>query len=93
MKSQRVAYTESCGNVFADLGLPNPDERLLKAELVFEIRKFIEDKGWTQQEAAARAGVDQAEISTLLGGKLQGFPADRLLSILNRIGCRVEHRA
>jgi predicted XRE-type DNA-binding protein len=82
----------SSGNVFADLGLPNPEARLLKAELTFKISKLIEKKGWTQSQAAERMKLDQPKVSRLLRGELSGFSVDRLLTILNRLGYSVEVR-
>lgn len=91
MKS-RVEHTRSSGNVFADLELPDSDERMLKAQLAVQIRRFIDEKGWTQTEAAEAVGLDQPKVSHLLRGRLAGFSVDRLLSILNRLGHSVEVR-
>ena len=82
----------SSGNVFADLGLPNAEERLLKAELIFKIARLIEKKGLTQAEVAKRTELDQPKISRLLNGHLAGFSVDRLFAILNRLGHSVEVR-
>ena len=82
----------SSGNVFADLGLPDPEERLLKAELVFKIARLIEKKGLTQAEVAKRTELDQPKISRLLNGHLSGFSVDRLFAVLNRLGHSVEVR-
>src|SRR5918911_1093762 len=88
----KVEHTRSSGNVFADLGLPDADERMLKAQLAIQIRRFIEAKGWTQTEAAEAVGLDQPKVSHLLRGRLAGFSVDRLLNILNRLGHSVEVR-
>lgn len=82
----------SSGNVFADLGFRDPEERLLKAKLAYEIAQLIEQKGWTQTETAERIGLDQPKVSHLLRGRLSGFSADRLFAILNRLGHSVEVR-
>ncbi len=81
-KSEKVEveHTRSSGNVFADLGLPDADERMLKAQLAVQIRRFIEAKGWTQTEAAAAVGLDQPKVSHLLRGRLAGFSVERLFS-------------
>jgi len=92
MKKAETEIYEGSGNVFADLGLPNPEERLLKASIAFEIKQIIKGKKWTQIEAAERAGLDQAKISYLLRGRLRGFSVERLLRILNRLGRKVEVR-
>src|SRR5205085_9118159 len=49
---KKVNYVRSSGNVFADLELPDAEERLLKAQLAVQIRRFIEQKDWTQAETA-----------------------------------------
>lgn len=88
----KLEHTHGSGNVFADLGLPDADECMLKAQLAIQIRRFIEEKGWTQTEAAEAVGLDQPKVSHLLRGRLAGFSVDRLLSILNRLGHSVEVR-
>jgi predicted XRE-type DNA-binding protein len=88
----KAEHTQGSGNVFADLGLPDADERMLKAQLAVQIRRFIEEKGWTQVEAAEAVGLDQPKVSHLLRGRLAGFSVDRLLGILNRLGHSVEVR-
>lgn len=80
------------GNVFADLGFEDAEERLLRAQLATEINQLIKKKGWTQAQTAERTGLDQPKVSRLLRGQLSGFSADRLFAILNRIGHSVEVR-
>src|ERR1700733_13527753 len=80
----------SSGNVFADLGLPNPDELLAKAELVRRICEIIAEKKLTQAKAAALLGIDQPKISALIRGKFDGFSSDRLFRFLNTLGQEVE---
>lgn len=82
----------SSGNVFADLGFADADERMLKAQLAVKIAELIERKGWTQAYAAEVIGLDQPKVSHLLRGRLGGFSADRLISILNRLSHWVEVR-
>lgn len=89
-RSEKVAT--SSGNVFADLGFEDSDERLLKAELATKIAQLIEKKGWTQAQTAGRTALDQPKVSRLLRGQLSGFSADRLFAVLNRLGHSVEVR-
>lgn len=89
---KKADYTQSSGNVFADIELPDAEDRLLKAQLAIQIRRFIEQKEWTQSEAAEAIGLDQPKVSNLLRGRLAGFSVDRLLIILNRLGHNVEVR-
>lgn len=74
------------GNVFADLGFPNPEEHLRKAELVYLISRIIEERGFTQAQAAAALGLDQPKVSALVRGQFRGFSTGRLLRLLNRLG-------
>ena len=85
-------YSESSGNVFADLGLPDAEERLLKSQIAVQIRLLVEQKGWTQAQVAERVGLDQPKVSALFRGRLAGFSLDRLFRILNRLGRSVEVR-
>jgi len=88
--SDELEYTVSSGNVFADLGLPDADELLAKADLAIEIRHIIEERGLTQAEAADLMGVDQPKVSALVRGKLDGFSMERLYRFLNALGRDVE---
>lgn len=93
MKStKKVNVTPSSGNVFADLGLPEAEDRLLKAQLALKIQQLIEQKGMTQAEIAPILGLDQPKVSNLIRGRLAGFSVERLFSILNRLGHNVEVR-
>ena len=83
-------YTASSGNVFKDLGLPNPDDLLAKAELAAKIIKEIQRHGLTQNQAAAILGVDQPKISALKQGKLSGFSIERLMRFLLLLGRDIE---
>ena len=87
---EELAVTESSGNVFADLGLPDADERLAKADLAIEIGRVISERGLTQSDAAELMGVDQPKVSALVRGKLDGFSMERLYRYLNALGRDVE---
>ncbi len=91
-RAGRETVEPSSGNVYADLGFPDAEERLLKAKLATKIAELIEQKGWTQTETAKRVSLDQPKVSHLLRGRLSGFSADRLFAILNRLGHSVEVR-
>src|ERR1043165_4144060 len=91
-RSPRERVQPSSGNVFADLGFEDSEERLMKAKLASKIAQLIEEKGWTQSQTAARIGLDQPKVSRLLRGQLSGFSADRLFAVLNRLGHSVEVR-
>ncbi len=86
MPKTRRDYTVSSGNVFADLGLRNPEEMLAKAELAHKITRVIRDQGLTQVQAAKLLGVDQPKISALIRGRLSGFSLERLMRFLLLLG-------
>jgi len=86
MPERERDYTISSGNVFADLGLPNPEEALAKAELANKIIVLIRKRELTQVQAAKLLGVDQPKVSALLRGNLVGFSLERLMRFLLRLG-------
>src|SRR5262245_17932809 len=85
-----VPIERSSGNVFADLGLKNPEELIAKAELVQRISDIIAERKLTQIRAAKLLGIDQPKVSALLRGKFDGFSTDRLFRFLNALGRDVE---
>jgi predicted XRE-type DNA-binding protein len=87
---KKLDYTMSSGNVFADIGLPNPEEALVKAELAHKISTVIRDRGLTQAQAARTLGVDQPKISALIRGRLAPFSIERMLRFLVLLGHDVE---
>jgi|SRR5579862_5178 len=79
-------YTESSGNVFADLGITNPEEALAKAEIAMKIHDVIKKKKLTQAKAAKILKISQPKISLLLRGYLTDFSLERMLRFLNDLG-------
>lgn len=73
---------ESISNVFADLGIEEPKEYLIKAKLAYQINKIIQKKKLKQKQAAKLLNVDQPKISALCCGKLNGFSLERLFKFL-----------
>ncbi|MCX5662316.1 MAG: helix-turn-helix transcriptional regulator [Planctomycetota bacterium] len=84
------SVTRGSGNVFADLKSPSPGEALVKAHIAHAICELIRGEGLNQAAAAARLGVDQPKVSSLMHGKLRGFSIDRLLRFLNALGQDVD---
>lgn len=78
------------GNVFEQLGLPNPEERLRKARLMNVINTAMKRMGLTQKDAAEATGLDQADISRIQHGRGSRYSTDKLLNILARLGADVE---
>ncbi|MGA3212785.1 MAG: helix-turn-helix transcriptional regulator [Terriglobales bacterium] len=74
------------GNVFADLGLSNPEERLLKARLMLAINSEIGRRELTQEKACKLIGLKQPELSRIANGRGSGFSTERLIDVLLRLG-------
>lgn len=88
--SEEPELTWSSGNVFADLGLEDPDLLLAKADLAIAITGLIRERGLTQTAAARELGVDQARISAIMRGRLDGFSLQRLMSFARLLGQDVQ---
>lgn len=88
--TKKKDHEVSSGNVFKDLGLPNAEELLAKAELVRQISVIVEERGLTQTEAAELLGTTQPKLSELLRGRLSGFSMERLLRFLKRLDRDIE---
>jgi predicted XRE-type DNA-binding protein len=89
MSDEHAEVHDSSGNIFEDLGLPDPAERLAKAELTRVIRKVVKERGLTQSEAAGLLGVKQPDVSNLMRGKLARFSMERLERFLNALDMEV----
>ena len=90
MKTGRVKIERGSGNVFADLGLPDADAHLLKAELVTRIDEIIRQRGLKQVEAAKLLGLSQPDVSRLLRGNFREYSMERLLRLLTALGRDVD---
>ena len=82
----RITIERGSGNVFADLGLPDAGEMLVKARLAAKIDEIIRSRRWTQQEAASVLGLTQPKLSNLLRGNFRGISETRMLDCLVRLG-------
>jgi len=92
MKTGKLQLVRGSGNVFRDLGRDNADVEQLKALLAAEIIKALDRDELTVRAAHARTGFAAADFSRIRNADLDRFTADRLVSILNRLGSRVEVR-
>ena len=90
--SSRADYTPSSGNLFKDLGLPNPDERLAKAKLAYKINRLIADRGMSQKEAADFLVLSRSKMTNLRNGRLRNFTIDHLFSLLGKLDYHIEIR-
>ena len=88
MSDRDIASTPSSGNVFADLGLPDADDLMAKANLALHIKRTIEARNLTQVHRLL--GLDQPKVSSIINGRLDGFSTDRLMRFLNDLGCDVK---
>jgi predicted XRE-type DNA-binding protein len=89
-REAQIPVMESSGNVFADIGLPEPAEELTKAQLASHIRQVIKRRHLTQVAAASIMGIDQPKVSALLNGRLANFSSERLLRFLTALGQDVD---
>ena len=87
---EEIAVVQGSGNVFADLGLPDAEELLLKGNLTLQLHHRIKDLGLTQVQAAKRLGISQPEVCRLLKGRFMGFSVERLIGLLNALEMDVE---
>ncbi len=88
--TKETQVTAGSGNVFEDLGFPNPQEHLTKARLVSQIASIIKERHLTQAAAGAVIGLDQPKVSALLNGQFRGFSVYRLMAFIAALGRDVE---
>jgi len=88
--SERIAVYAGRGNVYADLGYPDADEMLVKAQLVSKIAEIIRQRGLTQVEAAKVLGLTQPKFSAMLRGQFRGLSERRLIDCLTSLGRDVQ---
>lgn len=82
--------TESSGNVFADLGLSNPEQERLKAQLTLQIYTILKGSGMKQVEIAKILGVQQPQVSLLMRNRAGNFSIGRLMEFLTALRQDVE---
>ncbi len=85
-----VRIERSSGNVFADLGLPHPEQELLKAKLALQIYRLIKERRLTQVEAGKILGIKQPHVSALMRNRAGVFSVERLMDFLTALGQDVE---
>ena len=92
MKNERLEVTRGSGNVYRDLGHANADVKQFKALLAAEILKTLDRDQLSVRQAQVRTGIAAADFSRIRNADLGRFTLDRLMSIINRLGSRVEVR-
>ena len=82
---------QSKRNVFRDLGfdIDESENLRIRSDLMIELSELIQNKGWTQAQAAELMGVSQPRISDLVRGKIDRFSIDSLIAMLGSAGVRV----
>ena len=90
MKNKGLEVVRGSGNVYRDLGHENADAKQLKALLAAEILKALDRDQLSVRQAEAQTGFAAADFSRIRNADLGRFTLDRLMSILNRLGSRVE---
>ncbi|AJA65360.1 putative XRE-type DNA-binding protein [Bradyrhizobium huanghuaihaiense] len=88
--SKAIKATAGSDNIFADLGFANPEEELLKAKLIRELRAIIKRRKLTQTKAAELLGLKQPDVSALVTGRVGKFSIDRIVRCLDRLNYRVD---
>ena len=86
----KITHEIGGDNIFADIGLPNAGEHLVKAQLVMKIDRLMKQCGLKQAAAAALFGVRQPDVSKMLRGDFRQFSVERLMRFLVALGQDVE---
>lgn len=87
-----VKIEKSAGNVYADLGLADADEMLVKAQLAVNIDRIIKRRKLSQKEAAETMGISQAKVSEMRRGRFRGISEAKMLECLRALGNDIEIR-
>jgi predicted XRE-type DNA-binding protein len=77
-------------NVYADIGIPNADEMMVKAGLVSHIEKIMSERNLTQAAVAQATGIIPGRISTMLRGQFHDISIERLIDAVRSLGCDVD---
>jgi len=89
-KNNRTGVKQGSGNVFRDLGFPNPEREQLKAQLTLQIYRIIKARKLTQTAAGEILGIKQPHVSDLMRGHSGNFSVERLMDFLTALGQDVE---
>ncbi len=77
-------------NVYADLGIADPEEMLVKAQLATKIAEIVKRRKLTQTQAAELLGMAQPKLSNMLRGQFRGISEAKMLEYLTKLGSDVE---
>src|ERR1019366_2231319 len=90
MKGEKLEVVRGSGNVFRDMGHKSADVEQFKAILAAEIVKALDRQGLSVRAAHARTGFAAADFSRIRNADLGRFTVDRLMTMISRLGSRVE---
>lgn len=90
MKRERLEVIRGSGNIYRDHGKDNPDLKQFRALLAAEIIKALDREHLSVRQAQARTGIAAADFSRIRNADLNRFTVDRLMSIIHRLGSRIE---
>ncbi len=85
-----MSKVEEGTNVYAQLGFPDAEEMLVKAQLVVKIAEILQERGWSQQQAAKVLGLTQPKLSQMLRGQFRGISEMKMMDCLIRLGRAVK---
>jgi predicted XRE-type DNA-binding protein len=90
MKEEKLEVVRGSGNIFSDFGDADADVRQLKVILAAEIIKKLDKDGLSVRKAQQQTGIDASDFTRIRNARLERFTVDRLMTMLNRLGSRVE---
>ena len=87
--TNHIEFEESSGNVFADLGMEDAEERLVRAQLGFHVVTLLKNRDLKQKDAAILLDIAQPDVSHLMNGHFSRFTTDKLLGFLKKLEQKV----
>ena len=90
MRKEKIEYEVGSGNIYKDLGFPNPEEMQAKAHLVFKIQDTITERKLSLDKAAKLLSISKSELTNLLQGEFESCTIDYILSLLRKLDPDVE---
>ena len=92
MKKEPLELIHGSGNIYRDFGVEDADARQLKALLAAEIIRALDKKGLSVRKAHALTGIDASDFSRIRNADFRRMTVERLMTIVNRLGSRIEFR-
>ena len=87
---QETSIRRGTKNVFADLGFPDAETHLLKAQLMSRVQDTMQDRKLNQTNAARVMGVSQPDLSRMLKGRFRDVSVELIMRMLTKLGCEVD---